>query len=318
LTDRSDERLGIAAAVGAAIVYGAAYPATAVALRSFSPIAVAGLANTIAIVIVLALVVVGVLPMTSPLPLSPARLARLVALASLGGIFFIAATNIAVAISGPTITGFVAPLYAVFATVFAVPLLGERVRPSVLLAFGLALVGTALLAGTTPAGVPLVGALVAFAAAALFGLYIVLARRWGGPYELDGTLVTIASLVGRGPILLAVALITDPATTLPAGPELAAIGAVLFIAVGSSSSGNLLLLASVRRVAAARTAGALLLTPLASAILAAVFLGDHLTPGGLVGAALILGSMAVAPGLVRPVLSRREEVAEGPTTPSPG
>src|SRR5262249_51899970 len=155
--------------------------------------------------------------------------------------------NIAVAISGPTITGFVAPLYAVFATVFAVPLLGERVRPTVLLAFGLALVGTALLAGTTPVGVPLVGALVAFAAAAVFGVYVGLAGRGGEPFQLDGTLIAIASLIGRGPLLLALALATDPAKTFPAAPDLGAILAVLFIAVGSSSSGNLLLLASVRR-----------------------------------------------------------------------
>ena len=40
----AEARNGMAAAIGAAIVYGAAYPATAVALRSFSPLAVAGLA----------------------------------------------------------------------------------------------------------------------------------------------------------------------------------------------------------------------------------------------------------------------------------
>ena len=69
---------------------------------------VAGLANSIALVIVVGLAVVGVLPRTSPEPLTPPRLARLVVLASLGGLLFIAATNIAVALSGPTITGFVA------------------------------------------------------------------------------------------------------------------------------------------------------------------------------------------------------------------
>src|SRR5689334_22253968 len=83
--DRRDERLGIAAAVGAAIVYGAAYPATAVGLRSFSPLAVAGLANTIALVIVMALAVAGMIPRPSPEPLSPPRLQRLLVLAAFGG-----------------------------------------------------------------------------------------------------------------------------------------------------------------------------------------------------------------------------------------
>lgn len=317
MTDRDEERAGIAAAIGAAIIYGAAYPATAVGLRSFSPIAVAGLANTLGLVIVVALVGVRLVPAISPVPMTSARAVRLVTLAGLGGLFFIAGTNIAVAVSGPTITGFVAPLYAVFATVFAVPLLGERIRPSVTVAFVLAFLGTALLAGTTPAGIPLGGAVIALVAAGMFGMYIVLARRWGSPYQLDGTLVTLASLVGRGPILLAVALVTNPGGTLPASPDPAAVAAVLFLAVGSSSSGTLLLLASVRRVPAARTAGALLLTPVASALIAVVVLGDNLTTGGLAGAALILGAMALAAGLFRPLLTRPSEAVEDPTPTSP-
>ena len=47
--DTTDERIGVAAAIAAAIIYGAAYPATAVALRSFSPLAVAGLSCTLAL-----------------------------------------------------------------------------------------------------------------------------------------------------------------------------------------------------------------------------------------------------------------------------
>ena len=59
--------------------------------------------------------------------LSWERLARLVARV-LGGAGFIAAINVAVSLSGPTITGFVSPLYAVLATLFAVPVLREPVR----------------------------------------------------------------------------------------------------------------------------------------------------------------------------------------------
>jgi len=178
----------------------------------------------------------------------------------------------------------------------------------------------AMTAPTTAAGIPIVGAVIAFLSAAMFGLFIVLARRWSLPYHLDGTLVTIANLIGRGPILLAFALLTNPAGVTPASPDPSAILAVMFIAVGSSSTGNLLLMASVRRVPAARTGGALLLTPLASAILAAVLLGDHLTPGGVVGAALILVAMALAAGLIRPVMARvlrTGPVEQGPTSPSP-
>jgi DME family drug/metabolite transporter len=303
----SDERVGVAAAAGAAIVYGAAYPATAVALRSFSPLAVAGLSCTLALIIVAGLAIAGVLPRPAVDGLDRPRLIRLTLLALLGGVLFIVGINIAVAICGPTITGFVAPLYAVLGTLFAVPLLGERMRLSSVVAFGLAFAGTALLAGAVPTGAPIGGVLLALASAAMFGLYVVLARRWGARYRLDGTLVTLANLIGRGPILLVAALLLDPGRVVPADPDPAAIVALLTIVVGSSTSGNLLLMASVRRVPAGRTTGALLLTPVASAVIAAVVLGERLSPAGLVGAGLILAGMAAASGLLswrRPARAR--------------
>jgi DME family drug/metabolite transporter len=85
---------------------------------------------------------------------------------------------------------------------------------------------------------------------------------------------------------------------VPADPDPAAIVALLTIAFGSSTAGNLLLIASVRRVPAGRTSAALLLTPVASAAIGAVVLGDRLSPAGLLGAGLILGSMAAASGIL--------------------
>jgi len=293
----AESRIGVAAAITAAFIYGAAYPATAVAIRSFSPLGVAGLSCTLALVIVVGLAVAGVLPAPSIGSMTRPRLIRLVTLALLGGILFIAGVNIAVAIAGPTITGFVAPLYAVFGTLFAVPLLGERIHPATIAAFLLAFAGTALLAGTVPSGAAAGGVILALVAAAMFGLYVVLARRWGAPYRLDGTLVTIANLVGRGPILLIAAFLLDPGGVVPQTPDPAAIIALLTIAVGSSASGNLLLMASVRRIPAAQASGALLLTPVASAVIAAIVLGDRLTTAGLVGAAFILAGMALASGV---------------------
>jgi DME family drug/metabolite transporter len=293
----AEARIGMAAAIGAATVYGLAYPATAVALRSFSPLAVAGLACTLAVIVVIGLAGVGVLARPQLGGLTPERAWRLGLLALIGGLLFIVGVNIAVAVSGPTITGFIAPLYAVFATVFAVPLLDERVRPSTVAAFALAFGGTALLAGTVPSGSAVAGVVIAFGSAALFGLYVVLARRWGAPHRLDGTLVTIANLVGRGPVLLVAAFALDPGRVVPAAPDPGAVIALLTIAFGSSMAGNLLLMASVKRIPAARTSAALLLTPVASAVIAVVVLGDRLPPGGLLGAALILAAMALASGL---------------------
>ena len=295
----SDHHVGMLAAAGAAFVYGAAYPATAVALRSFSPLALAGWACSFALVLVVALAAGGLIARPEIDGWSLGRLVRLVVLAILGGAGFIAAINVAVALSGPTITGFVAPLYAVLATLFAVPILGEPVRVTTVGAFVLALCGTALLAGTAPLGAPLAGIAMAFAGATMFGLFLVLARRWSGRYRLDGTLVTIANLVARGPALLAVAAAVEPRPLIPPNLDPAAILALISIVVGASSTGSLLVMASVRRVPAGRTSAALLLTPVSSALIAAVVLGERLPPSGLLGAALILVGIAGASGLVR-------------------
>jgi DME family drug/metabolite transporter len=289
----------MAAAAGAAIVYGAAYPATAVALRSFSPLGIAGLSSSLALILVTSLATMGIVAKPQMGGMAWPRLGRLMALSLLGGAGFIASVNVAVSLAGPTITGFVSPLYAVLATLFAVPILGEPVRPLTLAAFAVALVGTALLAGTVPLGAPIAGIAIGLASAAMFALYLVLARRWAGPYRLDGTLVTIGNLLARGPLLLVVAVILGPSPVTSGSIDLGALVALLSIVVGSSTTGSLLLMASVRRVPAGRTSAALLLTPIASALIAALVLGERLSAGGVAGAGLILVGIAGASGLVR-------------------
>lgn len=301
-------RAGMLAAGGAAILYGAAYPATAVALRSFTPLGIAGLACTLALAVVIALTAVGLLPGPSTAAMNRASLSRLAVLAAFGGLAFIVAANIAVALSGPTVTGFVAPLYAVTAALLAVPILGERIRPITVVAFAVALLGTAFLAGVEPSVTALTGVGAAGGAALMFGLYIVLARRWGRRYALDGTLVTIANLIGRGPVLLIVEFLRSPGTLLPADPDPAAVVALLTVAFGASSTANLLLMASVRRVPAARTSAALLLAPVSSAVLAALVLGERLAPQQLLGAVLILLGIAAASGVLTGVVATRMAV----------
>ena len=302
----TEERRGIFAAAGAAVLYGAAYPATAIALQSFTPLAIAGIACTIALPFVILAALTGVIGRPTRAVLRPQSLVRLVVLAGLGGIGFIVAVNVSVSLSGSTVTGFVAPLYAVAAAVLAIPILGEHIRPVTALAFALALLGTALLAGVDPTAGSLVGVAMAASAAVMFGLYMVLARRWGHRYALDGTTITIANLIGRGPLLLAIELVRSHGSVVSGAPDLAAVIALLSIAFGSSSTANLLLIASVRRVPARRTSAALLLTPISSAILGALLLGDRPTMQGILGGVLILVGIAGASG----ALGRRSRVVE--------
>ena len=307
-----DERMGLLFAAGAAILYGAAYPATGVALRSFTPLGIAALACTIALPVVIAAAALGVIPPPTRAARNGPSLLRLLVLAALGGIGFIAAVNVAVSLSGSTVTGFIAPLYAVAAALFAIPILGERVRPAAIVGFVLAIAGTALLAGVDSHGTNLAGIAMGGTAAVMFGLYIVLARRWGRRYALDGTLVTIANLATRGPLLLVIEWLRAPGTLIPASPDPAAVVALLTIAFGASSTANLLLMASVRRVPAGRTSAALLLTPISSAIIAAVVLGERLrlTPIELFGAALILAGIAGAGGMFDRLVGTRRGTSD--------
>lgn len=300
-----DERNGYLAAALAAILFGAAYPVTAIALRSFQPVALAALQGTLALGVVLVLVAGGVLSNPRSWAVTRRKVGHLAVLGLLGGVGFATTMNVAVSLAGPTITSFVATLYAVFATLFAVPLLGERIRPRTVAAFALALLGTVLLAGFDPLRSSLVGTVVALGAAVTFALYLVLARRWGAGHALDGTLITIAVLVGRGPVLLLVELFREPDRIVPVNPDPAALVALALIVVGPSTTAQLAILASVKRVPARRTAAALLLTPLASAALAAVLLGERLAPLEIVGAALVLIGIAGAGGGLELIERRR-------------
>ena len=299
------DRTGFLSAAFAAIVFGAAYPVTAIALRSFQPVALAALTGTLALVIILLLAVVGPLSRPRDWVLTRGQAGQLALLGLLGGLAFAVAMNVAVGLAGPTITSFVATLYAVLATLFAVPLLGERIRPSTIAALAVALVGTVLLAGFDPLRTPLLGILVALGAAIVFALYLVLARRWGAGHALDGTLVTIAVLVGRGPVLLLVELLCEPDRILPTSPDPAAFVALALLVVGPSTTAQLAVLASVKRVSARRTSAALLLTPPASAAIAAVGLNERLAPVEIIGAVLVLAGIAGAGGALEFILGGR-------------
>ena len=235
----------------------------------------------------------------------------------IGGLTFIVASNIAIALSGPTIAGFVSSLYAVLATFFAVPLLGEKIRPSVVAALILSLVGTALLAGFAPLGGSALGVAFGIVAAISFGLYLVLARRWGPEHGLGGTIVVLALLLGRGPVLLAVELVREPANLIPAAPGLDSLLAMVYLILGPLFIAQILVLASVARVPARRTSASLLLTPLCSAVVAAILLGDRLTPPELLGGALLLLGIAGASGMFDGVLGRLRPAPSLALTASP-
>ena len=76
------ERIGVLAAALAAISFGAAFPATAVVLRAYTPLAAAAATySTIALLLMVGLAVAGVIPRPGPGWAAPGALVRLGAVA---------------------------------------------------------------------------------------------------------------------------------------------------------------------------------------------------------------------------------------------
>jgi drug/metabolite transporter (DMT)-like permease len=293
--DHRSERIGVLAAAAAAISFGAAFPATAVVLRAYTPLAAAATYSSLALLLMLGLAAAGAIPRPAPGWRAPGALARLCAVALVGGLGFIVGMSISVQLAGATVAGFVATLYSVFSAILAVPILGERLTPMALGSFVLALLGTALLADPGSLHGSVEGIVIALGAALCFGLYLVFARKWSGFPGMGGSSMALAVLVGRGPVLLAVEAIREPAALTPSGLDLAVVVAMAYLALVPGGLAQVFILASTRRIAARRTSAWLLLTPLTSATLALVLLGETPSAIQLAGGALVvLGIMGAS------------------------
>lgn len=285
----------------AAMGFGSAYVATSFALDAFGPVPAAAWRAFLA---ALALAVIALLrrgptrdtakPSAAEVaPTRTARATRLLALATLGGPVFLASMNLAVADVGAAIASFVAGLYAVLAAVIAPVLLPERITARILAGFGLAVVGTAMLAELAPDAADLVGIGWGVLAAASFALYLVLTRRWSRPYLLDGMTVALANAALTAVVLGGVVLVTSAASLAPTSPSAAPFVALAWMAF-VAAIGPILTVASLRLIPAARSASFLLLNPITATILAVLLLGERPSVLQVAGGLLVLLGMAAA------------------------
>lgn len=283
----------------AAIFYGSAYVATAIALRSFTPLTIGAWRGLVGAALVA--LVVGVAGMRHTLPaaqLDRAAVWRLGVLGLVGGAIFIIGVNAAVGLIGASVTAFVAGLYAVAAAILAIPLLGERLERSTLVALLTALVGTALLAEVSPGEETALGIGLALGSALCFGLFLVLSRRWGASHGLTGPIVGLATLTISGVVCLVLAVAAGQ-PLVPPDARMDAVLATAWIAVAPGAAGNVLVVAGMRRLEARYASAMLLLNPPTAAILSILLLGVGLSPVQLVGAAAVLVAIAVASGVFR-------------------
>jgi drug/metabolite transporter (DMT)-like permease len=227
--------------------------------------------------------------------------------------------NVAVGESGATIAAFVAGLYAVLAALLGPLVLGERLGRGPLVAFVVALLGTALLAGFDPGadrpfglgagiGAGLIGA-------TSFALYLVLTRRWARTLRLPGALVVVANFAAGAVVLLPATLLVGGESLTPASadPDAAvATVAMIWLILAPSVVAQLLLVSALRRLPARTSSAFLLVNPVAASGLAAVLLGERLSPSQLAGAVLVLVGIVLATGVPELIGSARRRIATEP------
>ncbi|MEZ5093096.1 DMT family transporter [Nocardioides sp.] len=165
---------------------------------------------------------------------------------------------------------------------------------------GLVLISTTAAAEDAKVGDrPALGLVLAVAAGATYAATTVLGHRLAqevDPVALT-TCATLAGTVALLPFLLVAAVHGQP--VLPSGPATAAL--LLYLGVGTMALSYGLLYAGLRTTSGAAATVATLVEPLSAALLAAVLLGERLTPLALVGGALILAAvLALRPSDERP------------------
>ncbi len=179
-----------------------------------------------------------------------------------------------------------------FATVFAVLLGHERVRPAHWLALGVSLIGVGLvvMGGSDLAGFSLRGDLLAVGAALTWAGYTVLLRPLLGRYSA----ARISALV-----ILVGAVILAPVTVVQvANQDFGSLGGLrwgawVYSTIGPLLVTNWLYFRALHRVGAARATLYMYLQPFLGAVFAAWLLGEKLVAVQLVGGAVIVGGVAL-------------------------
>lgn len=197
--------------------------------------------------------------------------------------------------------------YPVLVTLAAAALGRDRLTPARVTALGLAVGGTALvLAGTGPLGFDTIGVAFALGAALTYTVYILVADTT--VQQMSPLTLTTLVMVGAAGALTVRAVVVG-------GVDLDVSRAAWFwiacIAVVSTVIASTAFFAGLHRTGP--TSASILSTfePVATAALASVVLGEHLTTLQLAGGALVLGSAV----LVQVRRERRAEAASGAAAP---
>ncbi|WP_431044365.1 EamA family transporter [Streptomyces sp. P1-3] len=216
------------------------------------------------------------------------------------------------------LSSLVLQIQAVFTAVFAAVVLGERPGPVRLLGMAVALTGIAVAAVDEGTSGPVVGFVLAIAAAAGWGVSNILMRR-AAPPDAPRFMVWV-SVVPVLPLLGLSLVFEGPAADRAALASLdwGGVGTILYVAWGATVLGFGAWSFLLRTYDASAVAPFSLLVPVFGMSSAALLLGEEVSPLRWVAAALLVGGVALTslPGIslpgLRPAADRPSGVRRRP------
>ncbi|SLN18213.1 DMT family transporter [Oceanibacterium hippocampi] len=200
-----------------------------------------------------------------------------------------------------------APLFSVFlAPLFAT---GERLTANRIAGVSLGICGVAVLVGGGPSfelGPKLIGEFAVLGGALTYAFAAIYARRFRGikPVVVAGGQLGMTALLA-----LPLALAFEAPWRLAPGPDV--IGAMLVLALVSTSVGYLIYFHLLGRTGATNALLVTLLIPVSALIIAAILIGERPGPESYLGMVLVIGGIATVDGRVFRLLRSRRPLPGG-------
>ncbi|HEV2811817.1 MAG TPA: DMT family transporter [Solirubrobacteraceae bacterium] len=206
----------------------------------------------------------------------------------------IAAAQLTIPPSLAAIINATAPL---FSAVIAGVWLGHRLSPQAIAGLAVGLLGVALVVGGAPIALDVTTLLAVAASTGAAACYALGGHLTKDRFPTDSPLVMAAGQQLAAGILLTPFLVADPPN---ATPDAGQVAAALALGVGSSGVAYLIYFRLIEEVGATSALTVTYLVPVFGVLWAALFRGDEITAGMLVGAAVVLAGVALVTGASSP------------------
>lgn len=276
----------------AGTLWGTAFPAVALALETFTPFDVA-FGRALIGTLTLGVVLLWRKALRWRWP--PATWLKLAILAQAGSGFFWPLHTLAVRHSTPVNAAFIVDTYPAMIAVAAPFVLGERLRMRDVVSLVLALTGVYLIIGQGQLHLfqsqTVLGDTFALAAAVLFGVYILMGRRWRESMGVSSEELTWYTFALALPVLATLAVLDGPVS---APPTWRSAGALLWLGCMTTTVAFLALNEGMRVGAVARSSIHLFVIPPVAALVTWILFGTTLTGIQWVGGGLVLAGIAIS------------------------